>query len=216
MVLSGILIPILIIVNIDFNNKNIEEVITIVGGSSAPFISISAVLIVIFTFVYQRRNDLNLQSKDSILKSLSLLKDEFHEVSTKTTTTKTDTETGQRVKTENLFQGKYALKQIVETLNSDNVELSIMDGWIEGKSMVNIFRLTDGILNATKENKYLSSNEKKMIKTQIDLFYNNNLLIDENKRGDKYCDYHRTTHKFPEDWKRIIHSIESKLKNEWS
>ena len=215
MIISGIAIPLLIITNIDFSNKNIEEVITIIGGSSAPFISISAVLIVIFTFLYQRRNDLNLQSKESILDSLALLKDEFREVTTKTKTSKNDPTTNARIEIENVFQGRDALNNIVETLNSDIIELSVLDDWIEGKSMLNIFKITEGLLVTTKNNKYLSKDEKNMLKSHIDLFYNNNLLIDVSKRGDKYCEHHRTTHKFPDNWKKLIHSIEAKLKTEW-
>lgn len=206
MIIAGIVIPIILVTSIDFSQKSIKETISILGGSSSPFISISAILIVIYSFLYQRRNDLKLQSKELILNSLSNIKEEFKSISIKTTTTTGST------KTENVFEGRSALKNIVKNLNSEDIDLDVMNYWIEAKSMMNIYKVINILIDDLILSQLLSTNEKRILLIQIHLFYYNNLLIDKKQRGDVYCDYHGTTHKFPEKWKLYIYDIEAKLK----
>lgn len=211
MILSGIVIPIVLIAMIDSSQKSIEEMIVIIGGSSSPFIAISAVLFVFFTFLYQRRNDLKIQSKELVLNSLYNIKEEFKIITTKKTKTKKDPITKETIEIESLFEGRSALNHIVEKLNSDDVELEIMKDWPEANSMVNIFRAVNGLIDELTSSKFLFEGEKDLLLTQIKLFYSNNLFIDKRRRGDIYCEFHEITHQFPLEWKKYIDEIESKL-----
>jgi len=176
------------------------------GGTSAPFVNISAILIVIITYIYQRRSDKKNTEKELTLEMFNNLKVEFSKV------TISETKGSGADRKETHLYGRDALVLMVRYLNEQFVKLEDFEEWDSYKAILQILNSMNKLLDFIKQNEYFTSSEVQLFNSQVALFYQNNLYIDQEKRGNKYCEYHRRVHEFPELMKSLMVSIEAKTK----
>ncbi len=174
------------------------------GGTSAPFVNISAILIVIITYVYQRRSDKKNTEKELTLEMFNNIKSEFAKV------TISETKGSGADRKETHLYGREALVLMVRYLNDQFVKLEDFEEWDSYKAILQILDSMDKLLDFIKQNEYFTNSEIRLFNSQIALFYQNNLYIDPEKRGDKYCEYHHRLHEFPEVMKNLMMAIEGK------
>jgi hypothetical protein len=175
------------------------------GGTTAPFVNTSAILAVIATYFYQRRNDKKNRKKELIFSIFQNLKGELDKIDYVVTVTTEDQ------KQVNTYVGKEAVRQIIRSLNNDEHTIETTRELVPYDSTLNIYQYLDSLIGTVRRNEILSGNEKTMFLSQLSLFYRNNLFIDKEQRGDEVCRYHKKIHEIPEELYNHIVGIEKKI-----
>jgi hypothetical protein len=161
------------------------------GGTTAPLINISAILAVVITYMYQRRNDQRNNHKEQIIENFKNLKEELQKIDYKITINHKSA--GKEIKQ---YIGADAIHEIIRASNNNEYSIEIKE-LQPFNSIVNVYEYLNLLLKDLASDNTLTSNDKKMLLTQLSLFYLNNLLIDKEQRGDEICRHHGVKHKIP-------------------
>lgn len=175
------------------------------GGTTAPFVNTSAILAVIATYFYQRRNDKKNHEKELIISIFQNLKGELDKIDYIVTVTTKDQ------KQVNTYSGKESIRQIIRRLNNEEHTIENIRDLVPYDSILNIYQYLDSLIETVRYNEILSKNEKQLFLLQLSLFYRNNLFIDKEQRGDEICRYHKKVHKIPDELYNQIVGIEKKI-----
>jgi len=173
------------------------------GGTTSPFVNISAILVVLLTYFYQRRNDRKNSEKEILQECISNIKEEVEKV-------ELEFKDGKGAVTA-LHKGKAALDAMVQLVNDNSISYEELEEFDEYKKMVTIFDYLNSTATYIMSNEYLSDSEKKLFISQLKLHYLNNLYIERDQRGDEICTRHNTRHELPKRLKELINTIETKL-----
>ena len=101
---------------------------------------------------------------------------------------------------------------MIRALNNGEYSSIDIKELIPFKSITNIYQYLNLPLTDLNDNLILTSFDKKMLLTQLSLFYRNNLLIDKEQRGDDICLYHNVKHIIPDEIYSQLIEIESKIR----
>lgn len=177
------------------------------GGTSAPLINISAILAVIATYFYQRNNDRRNVRRELIASNFLFLKDELNNVEhIVTVTTKGQKETQK-------YNGKEAISYIIRELNNNEYKNLDVRELVTFDPILNVFKFLDLLIKEVQDDPILLATDKKLLLTQFTLFYQNNLFIGKEQRGDEICKYHNVKHEIPQELYQLITSIEQAFRN---
>jgi membrane protein implicated in regulation of membrane protease activity len=177
------------------------------GGTTAPLINISAILAVITTYLYQRRNDQRNSNKEQMLESFQNLKEELQKLDYVITTNNKDT--GREIKH---HMGADAIHTMIRALNNRQYTIETITELVPYRAVVNIYQYLSLLLTDLNRDKMLTPHDKQMLLTQFSLFYRNNLLIDKEQRGDEMCRHHGIKHIIPKEIYEQIVEIETKIR----
>lgn len=177
----------------------------IFSGTTAPLLNISAILAVICTYVYQRRNDLRNSHKEHFLQNFQNLKDEVSKIEYKYT------KTIKSVREEKIFPGGEAIKEIIRDFNEGSFSKDEIEELAPYSSILDVYNYLNLLLVDLNLDNVLTVHDKKMIATQLSLFYKVNLYINKQMRGDEICKNHKIKHEIPENLYKILIEIERKI-----
>ena len=200
----GVILPIFVL-TLAKNNSIAGQIGDTLGGTTAPFVNISAILIVLVTYNYQKKNDKKNYEKDLIFETFQNLKLEFDKINFDSTTTV------DKKKEVTNHSGKKAFNEIVKYMTGGSLTLDELQEWDVYKAIFNVFQSTEALLTTVRVNNRLSDYEKQLYLSQISLFYRNNLFIRKDKRGDEVCEYHNVRHEIPNSLYDLINKIESQI-----
>ncbi len=93
-----------------------------------------------------------------------------------------------------------------------NRPLDIAD-WNQYKALMNVYRTTKQLLLLVKSEQNLNETSKERVFMNIKLFYDNNLHLEKEDRGDAFCEKCNTTHQIPNEWRVLINDLENEMKN---
>ena len=177
-----------------------------VGGASAPLVNISAILAVVATYYYQRRNDQRNVRRELIATNFTFLKEELNGINHIVTVTKKD------VKEVKNHIGKDAIKYLIRALHNNEYQNLDVRELVTFGPILNVYKYLDLLIEDVQNDPVLSASDKKLLLTQFSLFYRNNLFIDKEQRGDELCKHHNVRHEIPQELYDLLLSIEAKLK----
>lgn len=197
----GIITPLFLLCN--FDSSIAAQIGDTLGGTTAPFLNISAILGVLYTFLHQRRHERKGHEKELIYNTINTFKDEFEKI------TITQTKTQGEKKEVQHFKGKEAFYELIGYLNTLSVEQVIVIPTFQ--SFINIFEAINSLIDLIKSNTQLDNIDKLLFISQISLFYRNNLYLDSERRGDVICSGHNVKHEIPKILYDLICKIESKI-----
>src|SRR5687767_5654755 len=110
LLLAAVILPLVILLTIK-DRALAGQIGDTLGGTSAPLVNISAILAVIATYYYQRRNDQRNARRGLISSNFLFLKDELNNLVDEVTVTRKE------VKEVKRYIGKEAIDHIIRTLN---------------------------------------------------------------------------------------------------
>jgi hypothetical protein len=200
----GIILPVAILL-LAPNNSAAGEIGDALGGTTAPFVNIAAILVILLTYMYQKRTDRRKEEKELINSIYQDIKDELSKVKFKVTVT------SKGIKEEKIFNGADAIRETVRNLNNEMISLDDVVEYDHYDLMINIYKYFNSFLGTLKENESLTANEKALVLAQFSLFYRNNLRIGKEQRGDELCKFHNKMHRLPGALYDQIIQIENKI-----
>jgi membrane protein implicated in regulation of membrane protease activity len=203
LLIGAVIVPIIILYLIK-DRMVTGQIGDTLGGTTAPLINISAILAVVATFTYQRRNDRRNGSREEVLRSFQNLKEELQKIEYVTTSTQG------KEKTIKHYIGSEAIREIIRASNNGEYSIDIRE-LKPFNSILNVYQYLHLLIRDTTEDIYLSSNDKRMLLTQLSLFYRNNLLIEKEQRGDSVCPHHGVRHEIPSEIYEQLIEIENKI-----
>jgi len=204
MLAFGIIVPIILLIN--FTDKTIAgQIGDTLGGSTAPFVNISAILIVLVTYLYQRRNDKKKDEKELIFETFQNLRTEFEKITHEVTITSKDRKEVKR------YSGSEAVDDLIRTINEGNLKEDEIKEFSYFHSIVNVYQSLNSLFDTVIKNDILSNYEKKLFLAQLSLFYRNNLFVAKDQRGEEICKYHNKFHKLPNEIYNELLEIETKI-----
>lgn len=175
------------------------------GGTSAPLINISAILAVIATYYYQRRNDQKNVRRELVTANFAFLKEELSHIDhVVTVTSKGEKETFHHI-------GKDAIKYMIRAINNGEYKIIDVHELETFRPIVSIYKYLELLIKEVQNDVILSKSDKELFLTQFSLFYHNNLLIDKEQRGDEICRHHNVRHEIPKELYQHLLSIERKI-----
>ena len=107
------------------------------------------------------------------------------------------------------YSGKEMLLRLIKHANRP---LDIA-GWNQYKALMNVYGTTKQLLLLVKSEQSLSETSKKLVLMEIELFYDNNLRLEKDDRGDAFCEKCNTMHQIPNEWRVLINDLENEMKN---
>ena len=139
------------------------------------------------------------QTKQEFNDALTALKQEFAQISITEET--------------NGISSRYSGKEmLLRLIKHANRPLDIAD-WNQYKALMNVYRTTKQLLLLVKSEQSLSETSKERVFMNIKLFYDNNLHLEKEDRGDMFCEKCNTTHQIPNEWRVLINDLENEMKN---
>ncbi len=206
LLLLATFIPFLILYLVDDNTKA-SQIGDIFSGTTAPLLNISAILAVIATYIYQRRNDLRNSHKEHFLQNFQNLKEQLSLIEFKYTTIR------KSVREEKRFPGGAAIKEIIHEFNNGAYSKEDdMRELLPFSSILDVYIYFNMLLDDLLEDSVLTIHDKKMLLTQLSIFYKVNLYINEQMRGDEICKNHGVKHEIPIELYNNIKEIERKIR----
>lgn len=201
----AIVLPILILIFV--KDKGLAgQIGDTLGGTSAPLVNISAILAVVATYYYQRRNDQKNVRRELIGRNFTLLREELNGINHVVTVTKKD------VKEIKSHIGKNAIGYIIRAINNNEYSHLDVRELVTFGPILNVYKYLNLLIEDVQNDPVLSALDKELLLTQFSLFYKNNLFIDKEQRGDEVCKHHNVKHKIPKELYDLLLSIEGKLK----
>ena len=151
----------------------------VLGGVSAPLMSISAILAVIATYYYQRRNDQRNARRELVVSNFNFLISELNNIDHVVSITSKGT-------TEVLHKkGRESIQYIIRSLNNGeykNFDIRKLDTF---SPILNVYKYLDLLIKDVKDDFILLDADKELFLAQFSLFYRNNLFINKQLRGDE-------------------------------
>ena len=181
------------------------QIVNTLGNIIAPFINVSAIFVVVLTYLYQKKSDRRRDEKELINSIYQDLKGSLTSMNYKTNVTSNGEQN------EKVFNGTDAIHETIRNLNHDKISIDKTQQLLHYGPMLNIYKYLNSFLDTLYENESLSQNEKKLVLQQISFFYLNNMLIGKEQRGDEECKFHKKKHVIPLELYKQIIQIESKL-----
>lgn len=175
------------------------------GGTSAPFINLSAIIIVLVTFLYQKRDDKKNYEKQFIIETFETIKDEFSKIYLDKTVSKGVEEQ------ESSLYGRKALLGWIKIINTSGQPLEYFQELNQYKAILNVFSATKSLLLILDDSIHIQSTEKKLITSRVSLFYRNNMYVSMKERGAVFCDYHNVKHEIPRELFDVMKQIEERI-----
>jgi hypothetical protein len=201
----AIVLPILILIFV--KDKGLAgQIGDTLGGTSAPLVNISAILAVVATYYYQRRNDQKNVRRELIGRNFTLLREELNGINHVVTVTRKD------IKEIKNHIGKDAISYIIRAINNNEYSHLDVRELVTFGPILNVYKYLNLLIEDVQDDRVLSGLDKELLLTQFSLFYRNNLFIDKEQRGDEVCKHHNVKHEIPKELYDLLLSIEGKLK----
>lgn len=201
----AIVLPILILIFV--KDKSLAgQIGDTLEGTSAPLVNISAILAIVATYYYQRRNDQKNVRRELIGRNFTLLREELNGINHVVTVTKKD------VKEIKNHIGKDAIGYIIRAINNNEYSHLDVRELVTFGPILNVYKYLNLLIEDVQNDPVLSALDKELLLTQFSLFYKNNLFIDKEQRGDEVCKHHNVKHEIPKELYDLLLSIEGKLK----
>ncbi|MGB5026534.1 MAG: hypothetical protein WBO44_14350 [Saprospiraceae bacterium] len=203
-IVLGLTLPIILVslFDIDYASKLGDAI----GGITTPFLSVSTLMILIFTYYNQKRFETRFSERDVFFEILNKIQSEFEKIEVIQYR-----KTGGEAK-EEIFKAKRGLKKYVEYLNDDLMDQKKILSLPEFHTYVNIYRSLNNLIDVVRASRFLPKEDLKLLFSQINLFYVNHLYIDPQERGDEICQGHNKKHELPFILYDPLIEIERKLK----
>ena len=201
----AIVLPILILIFV--KDKGLAgQIGDTLGGTSAPLVNISAILAVVATYYYQRRNDQKNVRRELISRNFTHLREELNGINHVVTVTRKD------VKEIKNHIGKDAISYIIRAINNNEYSHLDVRELVTFGPVLNVYEYLNLLIEDVQNDPVLTALDKELLLTQFSLFYRNNLFIDKEQRGDEVCRHHNVKHEVPKELYDLLLSIEGKLK----
>jgi hypothetical protein len=201
---TAVILPIIILLSVK-DKALAGQIGDALGGTSAPLVSISAILAVIATYYYQRRNDQKNVRRELVAANFSFLKEELNNINHVVTVTRKEANEVQN------HIGKDAIRYIIRAINNNKYKHVDVLELVTFHPILNVYKYLDLLINEVQNDPILSKTDKELFLTQFSLFYRNNLFIDKEQRGDEICKHHNVKHEIPQELYQLLLRIEQKI-----
>lgn len=200
----AVILPIVILLSVK-DKALAGQIGDALGGTSAPLVNISAILAVVATYYYQRRNDQKNVRRELVAANFSFLKEELNNINHVVTVTS---------KGEKAIQnhiGKDAIKYIIRAINNNEYKHVDVRELVTFHPILNVYKYLNLLIKEVQNDPILSKSDKELFLTQFSLFYRNNLFIEKEQRGDEICKHHNVKHEIPQELYQLLVGIEQKI-----